>query len=254
MVAFYSGSHIRTRFREPGKFYSSFGHRGQDIAGWDAGTPIPSYVVGYVVANYLSGGLGWVVEVRDDDITVAFCHMQEQSPLGVGDQVDFGTIVGDVGQTGSLADGDHLHTTVSIGGVGSGTVPVSTLLDPLPFIIAALTRASGGNVTPLPMPELQEDIVSNTKLIYYADSSGAQQLAIIGADPTDPIYGRVFIDWLHVGAAANKNPLGNGLTSQDVVFFYGPAKLVSDIKVWNRLKNVPNAIRTLADLHAALAK
>lgn len=139
VAAFYNeAKHLGNVFGQKGIFYGPRGHRGVDFNRHSAGTPIPSWTAGVVVAVSWSRNLGWVVIIRRTDGWFAgFCHLLEKPPLQVGAVIDVGDIVGKVGSTGLLSSGPHLHTTLE------PTIAIGTVnaVDPLPFIRQA-TRAA----------------------------------------------------------------------------------------------------------------
>lgn len=110
-------------------------HTGQDIAA-AAGTPIYAAHNGVVTRKWWDkyangqGAGGWMIETRGDDgVTVRCAHMQDASPLAIGQRVYAGqTVVGLVGATGA-ATGPHLHFEVLVGG---------QFVDPLPYLNGSL--------------------------------------------------------------------------------------------------------------------
>lgn len=87
-------------------------HNGTDY-GMPMGTPLYSFDNGKVTRNsYQAGGAGNFVEIENSTgYKYIFMHMQERSPLGVGQSVSVGQKIGNVGSTGS-STGPHLHLTV----------------------------------------------------------------------------------------------------------------------------------------------
>jgi len=78
------------------------------------GTPIPSFSRGTVVLaanHYLNGNI--VIVSLGHNVFVVYLHMSKIK-VKVGDKVDFGTIIGNVGSTGQ-SDGPHLHFGMSVG-------------------------------------------------------------------------------------------------------------------------------------------
>lgn len=108
-------------------------HRGVDFP-WDAGTPIPTWCDGVVVANFWHDVLGWVIVIATSGGWAGHCHMLSQSPLPVGTKVNYGDIIGTVGATGEVT-GPHDHATFSTVGDSPATSPV---VDPLPWIRSAM--------------------------------------------------------------------------------------------------------------------
>jgi murein DD-endopeptidase MepM/ murein hydrolase activator NlpD len=112
-------------------------HEGQDIFA-KAGRPEVAVHDGVVVdrgkvSDPDSGGRGNYVVIYDpaDDHSFVYMHMEKPSPVGLGQQVHAGEVVGQVGCTGEC-DGNHLHFEVRIGKASKGadTKPV----DPLPYL------------------------------------------------------------------------------------------------------------------------
>ena len=91
-------------------------HGGTDI--WaKTGTPIIAAMMGKVTYNADYGGGGNGVEVTYQDGSVhTFMHLNRRSPLAVGQTVQPGQVVGEVGSTGRVS-AEHLHWEVSVGGV-----------------------------------------------------------------------------------------------------------------------------------------
>jgi hypothetical protein len=141
------------------QYYGPTGHRGYDVNGWPAGTQIPAFRAGVVIANYWSAALGWVLVTRDSGRErVGYSHLDEQSPLDVGDRVNLGDPIGPLGNTGKLSAGNHVHLTVS----DSSDLPnIGPTQDPWPFISAALSAGSSvasGNKITLPPTDRNEDM------------------------------------------------------------------------------------------------
>lgn len=109
-------------------------HRGLDVNGWATGTPVPALYGGTVARSEYQGGLGNVVCVRTDEgVFEGSCHLDERY-VSVGDRVEAGTIIGTLGNTGSLSFGAHTHKTISPSSDDPGSGQV---VDPLPYIRAA---------------------------------------------------------------------------------------------------------------------
>jgi murein DD-endopeptidase MepM/ murein hydrolase activator NlpD len=112
-------------------------HEGQDIFG-KTGTPEVAVHDGIVVdrgknSDPDDGGRGNYVVLYSPsgNHSFVYMHMLKPSPVQLGDHVHSGTVVGQLGCTGSC-EGPHLHFEVRIGkaSLGADTKPV----DPLPFL------------------------------------------------------------------------------------------------------------------------
>ncbi|WP_230670786.1 M23 family metallopeptidase [Rathayibacter sp. Leaf248] len=139
--AFYDPSNFRNRFREQGPYYSSFGHRGLDIAAAPR-QAIPVWASGTVYVVSSTGGLGPVVGIRidDSDKRTAWAHLWGIT-VAVGQHVDPGDVIGYAAKsgdfTGSLWSGSHSHDTYGTSdGIWQGIT--DGLMDPEPAIRAAL--------------------------------------------------------------------------------------------------------------------
>lgn len=109
-------------------------HRGLDVNGWGTGTDVPNLYAGTVSRSEWQSGLGNVVCVAADaGFYVGYAHLDSRY-VGEGERVDAGTIVGALGNTGSLSFGAHTHVTVSYDSNNPSSGPT---VDPYPFIIAA---------------------------------------------------------------------------------------------------------------------
>jgi murein DD-endopeptidase MepM/ murein hydrolase activator NlpD len=112
-------------------------HEGQDIFG-KTGTPEVAVHDGVVVdrgknSDPDDGGRGNYIAIysEPDNHSFVYMHMLKPSPVQLGDRVHSGTVVGQLGCTGSC-EGPHLHFEVRVGKatLGADTKP----LDPLPFL------------------------------------------------------------------------------------------------------------------------
>lgn len=129
------------------------GHLGSDFI-WPAGTEIPSWVAGTVVWRGFLYSIGYCVVIHDGAGFALFYHLAQMSSLNVGDRVELGGLVGLVGNTGTLSQGDHLHAGYSPDDPTPGT---GRVVDPWPLILAA--------ITPEPRNESEIDM---TQLNYIA--------------------------------------------------------------------------------------
>lgn len=96
------------------------------------GAEIPNIIKGTVVVAESSGSLGTHVYVDDGyGMIVMYGHMIEGSiRVNVGDSVEIGHILGQVGSTG-VSTGPHLHLAIQIDGV---------VVDPIPILNASPVR------------------------------------------------------------------------------------------------------------------
>jgi hypothetical protein len=157
------------------------GHRGTDFA--PGGLDILAVSDGVVVRSEYQPGLGWVVTVQDADGTYwSYCHMLAQSPVAVGDTVVRGvTVMGTVGNTGSLTKGRHLHFVMS---KTSSNPAYGSTIDPIPYITARLAGTSGGGTTPFPTTE--EDAMCNPRVIKKSAKEGAEEWMLVSPLITGP--------------------------------------------------------------------
>ncbi|MWV50056.1 peptidoglycan DD-metalloendopeptidase family protein [Rathayibacter sp. VKM Ac-2803] len=110
-------------------------HRGQDINGWDTGTPVPALSGGTVVLSEWDDALGWVVTIdRGDGLNFGYSHLNAKG-IAVGTTVAAGDSVGPIGDTGSLSFGTHVHFTASRVSIKPWEGGVE---DPRPYIRAAI--------------------------------------------------------------------------------------------------------------------
>ena len=90
-------------------------HNGIDIAA-EAGTPVCAAAAGVVSATYEDDTMGTTVVIRHNGgyVTV-YSSLDSELAVSVGDNVDLGQTIGQVGNTALLesALGDHLHFSVS---------------------------------------------------------------------------------------------------------------------------------------------
>lgn len=90
-------------------------HSGLDIAA-PLGTPIVATLPGVVRAqnHYFFNGKTLVID-HGQGLTSMYCHLDGFADVKVGDRVDAGQVIGQVGTTGR-STGPHLHWTMSLNG------------------------------------------------------------------------------------------------------------------------------------------
>ncbi|MDR9466955.1 peptidoglycan DD-metalloendopeptidase family protein [Marinospirillum sp.] len=88
-------------------------HSGLDIAA-PQGAPIQAALPGKVAAknHYFFNGKTLVID-HGQGMTSMYCHMHEFADLQIGDRVEAGQVIGQVGTTGR-STGPHLHWTMSL--------------------------------------------------------------------------------------------------------------------------------------------
>ncbi|MFC3503199.1 M23 family metallopeptidase [Micromonospora krabiensis] len=122
------------------------GHNGVDI-GAGKGTPIHAAASGRVLVSRCDpdnggglscdvdgypgkGGCGWFVDIlHAGDLITRYCHMVEKPRVSVGQHVDAGEVIGEVGSSGN-SSGPHLHFEVHENGDRSS----AGAIDPVPFM------------------------------------------------------------------------------------------------------------------------
>lgn len=88
-------------------------HRGDDFP-WGAGTPIPAFTDMLYLETFYHSGLGHVAVAQTaEGALIGFCHLLQASAWKRGQVIRRGEIVGLVGNTGTLSQGNHLHLTAS---------------------------------------------------------------------------------------------------------------------------------------------
>jgi len=115
-------------------------HRGQDVAP-DGGGSVYAIADGTLVWDWYSAGLGNVAVIAHADGKFSgYCHMAHESPLTIGSPVARNQAIGEIGATGSLQNGRHLHFTVatSMAGAAGGF----NVIDPMTWIAAHSATAS----------------------------------------------------------------------------------------------------------------
>lgn len=90
-------------------------HYGQDYAA-RAGTPIYAAADGVVTQASFIGTYGYVVYIDHGDMLTRYAHQLEQPRVTVGQLVQRGDLIGQVGSTGA-STGPHLHFEVLLNGV-----------------------------------------------------------------------------------------------------------------------------------------
>jgi murein DD-endopeptidase MepM/ murein hydrolase activator NlpD len=120
-------------------------HRGHDFSfGGAKGADIPAVAAGIVRGKSSDGPLGNCVALEHaDGAFSSYCHMDEPTPLELGQWVELGAPVGTVGGTPDVPVHLHLAMGWSVDAMaGIGT------FDPIPFIEARLAKPE-----PAPEPE-----------------------------------------------------------------------------------------------------
>ncbi|MEU5548254.1 MULTISPECIES: M23 family metallopeptidase [unclassified Micromonospora] len=124
------------------------GHNGVDIAA-PKGTLIRVAATGRVIVSRCDpdsrgrlscnvdgwpnkGGCGWFVDVlHAQDVITRYCHLVSRPRVQVGDTVQAGEVIGEVGSSGN-SSGPHLHFEVHVDGDRSSRGAI----DPVPFMRA----------------------------------------------------------------------------------------------------------------------
>lgn len=120
--------------RGPHELWEGFGgarnHGGADI-GAACGTPLVAALPAKVEMNKYEPRAGnyLVLDIKGVDADLIYMHLREPSPLKVGQVVNAGQPVGNVGDTGN-ASGCHLHFEYWVGEAWRGGEAV----DPVPFL------------------------------------------------------------------------------------------------------------------------
>lgn len=107
-------------------------HGGLDIASYGInGKPIYSVLPGTVAkVDTNPEGYGHYIVINHDDFTSLYAHLKEPSSLEVGESVEAGDIIGEVGSTGR-STGPHLHLEIDMDGLK---------LDPYQLLALTLTE------------------------------------------------------------------------------------------------------------------
>lgn len=137
---------ISQKFGENPAFYKKYGysgHFGIDIAAYH-GSAILAVAPGKVTREGHSSGNGNYIEITHEWGKSLYLHMKDRSMYRVGDKVEGRTIIGFVGNTGTVSPaptpqkplaGTHLHFSMTINGQ---EVPgYKGFIDPLPYLEAA---------------------------------------------------------------------------------------------------------------------
>lgn len=112
--------------RNTGIVGASTNHRGIDIPAND-GTKIEAAEAGKAVENNWNDASGWYILLdHGNNIYTKYQHMNSQSPIKVGENVNKGQVIGYVGNTG-VGSGSHLHFAIQIGGTTYGEYEVDPL-------------------------------------------------------------------------------------------------------------------------------
>lgn len=157
-------------------------HTGVDFP-WPEGTEIPMFATGRVVAKGRNTIHGNWVSIIVGSVFFHFCHMEDESPLEVGQQVSAGDLVGYVGWTGQVIPaspaGAHLHLAASNEPYpGNGN-----RVDPLPLIRSYLTSSAGSAGKPIPeTPEEEEEPMNDHILLELATADGGHRWGLVSPD------------------------------------------------------------------------
>jgi hypothetical protein len=123
--------------------HSNSGHVATDF-GWgiSQGDPIPAIADGVVHDKKSGGSLGYRIELKHaDGAYSAYCHMNSNSSLQIGDSVSRGSTIGHVGNSGVTAY--HLHLGMSTVAGAALSAQYSNCFDPEPYISARLEPQPG---------------------------------------------------------------------------------------------------------------
>lgn len=177
-------------------------HHGLDF-GWNAyrpkGTPVVAIAPGVVVErqddSYKSTTLGNFIRVRHDGYDSRYCHMVAGSHthLGVGATVNQGTRVGNLGDTGSLSFGEHLHLDIYVNDVRidpqafirsrlGGAVPIEEV-DPVPDAFQT-TRTQPITLQVMNWVQVDSYLGTQWPLLPYLDNSAATNIAEVRPSAT----------------------------------------------------------------------
>lgn len=129
-----------TQFAKTSKAYPTCFHNGIDVAA-PLGTPVKSARKGNVIAvqnaPYAYGK--WIAIEHDNGLVTLYAHLSLQS-ASVGQQVDWGEVIGYMGSTG-YSTGSHLHFTVyapntftTQASTISGILPIGATINPFDYL------------------------------------------------------------------------------------------------------------------------
>lgn len=169
---FYAESNWGLEFGARASGYTLGYHIGQDIKTKLDGIPsggvaIPAVEAGVVVDVRRTDALGGLVVVRSaPERFWTYCHQKAQAPVGStlarGDTVSLSA--GEDDDHGSMWSGSHLHLVCSTRPT-TAYVPVeSEVIDPRPYIRAALVAAAAAAITPIIIPEDDMSLLITHKL------------------------------------------------------------------------------------------
>lgn len=169
----HSDSILTAVYGETGQYWARF-HTGTDFAPYGdtpSSPPLFSVCTGVVASVTYTSVLGNQIIIKDD-ITGnywRYCHMKEASPLSVGQQVNTGTQVGVMGETGSGAHGVHLHLEYS----STIAWDYDTFLNPsialgIPNERGTIVKYDGSAPPPIPPtpPTPTEDKINKWYMMY----------------------------------------------------------------------------------------
>lgn len=161
-------------------------HRGHDVAP-GRGVTFPSWVNGVVVTAEKQSCLGWtvVVQNRDDGYYIGVAHL-DSVWVRVGQTVEVGTALGQVGNTGTCTTGSHAHITVS----PSSRFPWSgAVVDPVAYARSGPSGGGGGGVT-------------NYAFGLNSEAQGKSQAALtklgLYSGPIDNVFGSLSVQGMQL--------------------------------------------------------
>lgn len=169
---------------DPNKAGSREFHAGLDYAA-PAGTPIPAATSGVVVYSGKNAGFGNTVVVRNDtgDYSL-YAHMQDGDRAKVGQQVWPGDTLGQVGSTGQLARGNHLHYSIISASAGKAIENPSLPHDGGPIGIRVNKASTIDPAQYDPQPYLEEF----RRAEHVMSAGNASAAPVASPPPGDPFY------------------------------------------------------------------